>query len=165
MRTLPGWFVSGVAHAGASMATPRLWRCPGHSIACPGNTSVLGVMTRPDLPCARDGEKLWCQCSEGHTGMLCRSCNNGWVHSSGAGPCTRCTWPREVSTAVLAGVAAAIVLLMCAMPWIVWRCVRPRPIEQRFFEAFADIETDGAHLAVDKFFGRGTAASGVTKAV
>ena len=95
----PGYFViRRVSKATGAEKRPKLWRCPGGSVECPGGASItaaLGVLLPTERTAATACESIpnsttgtgsvgfdtarllqhpQCQCGPGGTGMLCRAC-------------------------------------------------------------------------------------------
>ena len=101
---LPGWFVTRrSSNLTGAEKRPKLWRCPGGKLSCPGGASVtaaMGVVPTTTRTTARTCESMMqmyhttnstgrsefetarllqypqCQCSQGNTGMLCMACKS-----------------------------------------------------------------------------------------
>ena len=157
LTTAPGWFISGNTTAGALAARPQLWKCPGGALLCPGGKTIIDYMV--SLPSARNCERaiaLDCQCPPGSTGMLCQSCEDGFVRRSSTTACKKCTTDRFVSVLMLIGVVVLLVVIPVTAILAAKRLSKPPRLERDFVAAFADIGEVGAEAAVEEFFGKGS---------
>ena len=184
LRVKKGWFViRRVSNETGAEKRPDLMRCLSPE-SCNRMVFILDELgpLPPDAPgpeaaCdvvhgRNSTRRGCCQCSPGHTGMLCGTCQsdtpNGfdwvqWKNSSGTG-CYECSVTRGTATTIVGVVFLLVVFSFILIRILLTRLARPPDVERLFVRAFSTLEDDGAAVVVDKFFGAGS-RYGITQKV
>ena len=144
VTTMPGWFAAGnqsnvnVNSSGSSSGTkrPQLYLCLGGVSACPGNVSTISIMARK--------EPLGQQCGDGHIGMLCAACSEGYSLSTDDNRCTKCDVNSEALWGAAAGIVVVLLLVVAAFALLFKRLSKRPLLEKYFLEEFhARTDTHG----------------------
>ena len=184
LRVKKGWFViRRVSKETGAEKRPDLMRCLSPD-SCSGMVFILDELgpLPPDAPGPEaacddvDGmnstRRGCCQCSPGHTGMLCGTCQsdtpNGfdwvqWENSTGTG-CYECSVTKGTATTIVVVVFLLVAISFILVRVLLTQLARPAHVERCFVRAFSTLEDDGAAVVVDKFFGAGS-RYGITQKV